>query len=206
MVSYPLAHLTQDERQEVSGPIQDDEALVLFALIRCMRMRAVVEIGGLAGYSARNFCAAVGPEGTVITIDLVDVPRVAENHVVLQGDALALDASAYPVDRFDLIFLDCHDYATEWGFVNKLTAAGLIDDDTVIALHDTNVHPYQSVPWAYQVPEGWVHCPVERQLANDLQRAGYDAVCLHSRPDRHGPEMPYRHGLTILKKFHRLGV
>ena len=53
MVSYPLAHLTQDERQEVSGPIQDDEAPVRFALIRCMRMRAVVEIGGLAGYSAR---------------------------------------------------------------------------------------------------------------------------------------------------------
>jgi hypothetical protein len=32
MVSYPLSHLTQDDSQVVYGPIQDDEALVLFAL------------------------------------------------------------------------------------------------------------------------------------------------------------------------------
>jgi predicted O-methyltransferase YrrM len=206
MVAYPLAHLTQDDRQEVSGPIQDDEALALFALIRCMRMRNVVELGGLAGYSARNFCAAVGPQGRVVTLDLVDVPKVADNHVVVVGDATAMDLTKLGEKRFDLVFLDCHDYAAEWTFVTRLTQAGLIDDDSVIAAHDTNVHPYQSVPWAYQIPEGWVHCPVERKLVNDLQKAGYDAICLHSRAETHGPDMPYRHGLTILKKFRRLGT
>jgi predicted O-methyltransferase YrrM len=59
---YDLSHLTQPSHQNVSGPIQDDEALLLFALIRVMCMRRVLEVGGLFGYSATNFIQAVGPE------------------------------------------------------------------------------------------------------------------------------------------------
>ena len=33
MVNYDLAHLTQPENQNVSGPIQDDEALFLYSII-----------------------------------------------------------------------------------------------------------------------------------------------------------------------------
>ena len=43
-----------------AGPLcaQDDEALLLYAITRGMRCRTVVEIGGLSGYSGRNFLAA----------------------------------------------------------------------------------------------------------------------------------------------------
>ena len=33
MVNYDLTHLTQPENQNVSGPIQDDEALFLYSII-----------------------------------------------------------------------------------------------------------------------------------------------------------------------------
>src|SRR5271166_5493689 len=194
MVKYSLSHLTQEPSQMVSGPIQDDEALVLFSIIRCMRMRTVIEIGGLSGYSATNFCEAVGPSGKVITVDINKVPQVAANHAVIQGDATKLTKHELLVDRFDLVFLDCHVYDVQMNFVSNLLHEKLIDDDTVIAIHDTNTHPYQSVPYAYKIPGGWVHQPVERRMVNDLQRAGYDALCLHTSPDRHDDSMPYRHG------------
>jgi hypothetical protein len=39
MVSYDLSHLTQSPDQRVQGPIQDDEALLLYALVKVMRLR-----------------------------------------------------------------------------------------------------------------------------------------------------------------------
>ena len=57
MAVYDLSHLTQ-ETHHPGGAIQDDEALLLFAMIRVMHLRRVLEIGGLDGYSARNFLAA----------------------------------------------------------------------------------------------------------------------------------------------------
>ena len=44
-----------------AGAPQDDEALVLYAVVRGMRMEAVVEIGGLDSYSAANFIQAGAP-------------------------------------------------------------------------------------------------------------------------------------------------
>ena len=86
MVSYDLSHLTQDESQYVFGPIQDDEALLLYALIRVMKLQTVVEIGGMSGYSALNFCKAVGNEGKVVSIDINKTPQMAPNHISIQKD------------------------------------------------------------------------------------------------------------------------
>ena len=91
MVTYNLEHLTQEDRQEVSGPIQDDEALFMYAIIRGMQIETVLEIGGLNGYSARNFLAAVGPEGTVFTCDVNPVAQIANNHVVLIKNGIEFD-------------------------------------------------------------------------------------------------------------------
>jgi hypothetical protein len=223
MVSYPLAHLTQDNSQNVGGPIQDDEALALFGLIRCMRLRTVVEIGGLSGYSARNFCEAVGPQGRVITLDVNPVPKVAPNHVVIVGDAMQVRRHELQVEHVDLVFCDCHDYAVQMTFLDNLIADHLIDDDSVIALHDTNTIPRSWWGWKeyckyhlktmvrgpqgrYLTSGGWVHQEVERRMVNELKKAGYDAICLHSKSDRHDKSMPYRFGLTIMKKFRPLEI
>jgi predicted O-methyltransferase YrrM len=63
MVSYDLSHLVQPNDEAVLGPVQDTEALFLYAVVRGMRMRRVLEIGGLSGYSARNFLAALPADG-----------------------------------------------------------------------------------------------------------------------------------------------
>lgn len=72
MVKYDLSHLVQNDDQFVHGPIQDDEALFLFAMIRTMRISRILEIGGLGGYSAKNFLRATESlkDSCVYTVDI----------------------------------------------------------------------------------------------------------------------------------------
>lgn len=201
---YDLSHLTQPSNQDVSGPIQDDEALFLFALIRVMRIRRVLEIGGLSGYSATNFIQAVGSAGIVYTIDINPVPTVAPNHVTIAMDAKLVTPEVFGHQPLDLIFFDCHEFEAQMEMLSRLSGSGMIVDRTVLAFHDTNLHPTKKVSWAYQVEGGWVHQVVERRMVNELRALGYDAISLDTSPESHGPDLPVRHGLAIMKRFRTL--
>ncbi len=51
--------------------MQDDEALLLYSVVRGMRLSRVLEIGGLSGYSAKNFLQAMEPmQGVVYTVGM----------------------------------------------------------------------------------------------------------------------------------------
>ncbi|HZZ77585.1 MAG TPA: hypothetical protein VFE62_03645 [Gemmataceae bacterium] len=204
MAHYDLSHLNQPDSQATIGPIQDDEALLLFALIRVMRLRTILEIGGLDGYSAANFLKAVGPEGLVFTCDAQPVRTLAANHRVITKDVRLLDAMDLDGVGLDLVFFDCHVYAAQMEMYMTLRRVGVIHEHTTIALHDTNLHPRPFVTWAYPVEAeniGFVHQPVERKMVSDFKRMGYDAVCFHTRMDCHDEKLPFRHGLTIMKRF-----
>jgi hypothetical protein len=202
MVSYDLSHLSQSDRQDVCGPIQDDEALFLYALIRTMRLKNVVEIGGLNGYSAANFSKAVGSNGKVVTVDIKDVPRVAENHNVVVCDCATISTQ---IGSIDLVFFDAHNYDSQMKFFNNMVDLGFITDKTILALHDTGTHPKQYFG-GYETDQGFVHQTDERRMVNVFVDLGYHALCLHTDLTSHTEEFPFRHGLTILSKFQRLSV
>ncbi len=87
---------------------------------------------------------------------------------------------------------------------SELRRSGIVTDDTVLALHDTNLHPHKFVGWAYLIePRGFVHQAVERRMVNDFKGMGYDAFSLHTKLSYHGPHLPYRHGVTILSKHRK---
>ncbi len=201
MSRYDLSHLVQPDTQEVSGPIQDDEALFLYSIITGMRLKRILEIGGMSGYSALNFTKAVGEDGVVYTIDVNEVPCVATNHRILTKDAKDITASDIEGSELDLIFFDCHDADAEMTVYYKLRRAAVITDKTILALHDTNLHPAKTVPWAYEIAGGFVHQAAERMMANQFKMLGYDAFSLHTIASRHNPRFPYRHGVTIMQRF-----
>lgn len=204
MVHYSIEHLTQDDSQEVLGPIQDDEALVLFALIKCMRLKHIFEIGGLSGYSAMNFLKAIPSDGKVYTVDLNPVPCQGPNHKCIQKNALEITHDDLDNTPLDLIFFDCHNMVQMNVFEN-LREKGLITDSTVIALHDTNLHYQNFCSWSTQIEGGWAHQLVEREMVNIFkEKFGYDVFCFHTEPHHHDESFPYRHGLTICKKFSKL--
>lgn len=202
---FNLSHLTQKEDEAVGGPIQDSEALLLYALIKVTLARRVVEVGGLNGYSAKNFLQAVGQEGAVFTIDIKPVAKIAPNHFIIKGAAGLVGPQEFGKEPVDLVFFDCHNFLQQLKLLEKMEGAGLVDENTILALHDTNPHPRKTCKHAYENTKGeWIHQTAEREMVNALQRKGWQALCLHTLPRRHSKEMPFRHGLTLMKRFSAL--
>jgi predicted O-methyltransferase YrrM len=204
MVNYDLTHLTQPENQAVAGPIQDDEALFLYSIIRGCRLSRILEIGGLNGYSAKNFLQALSfnKDGIVYTCDINDVPKITENHKTIIKNALDLTAEDLDNKPIDLVFFDCHDMV-QMDIYHKLVENKIITDDTILALHDTNLHyPPYIVGGTYLKKENAnAHQPVERKMVNIFKCLGYDIFGISTDMTKHGVDFPYRHGVTVCKKF-----
>lgn len=207
-MKYNLDHLTQALDQDVLGPVQDDEALLLFALVRCVRMRNILELGGLEGYSAKNFLEALAFKscGRVFTVDKDKTPIRGDGHVSIVKDIKDLTGKDIENVKLGLVFFDCHDESAEIQAFNRLVADGCIDDDTFLVLHDTNLHPKRTCVAKYQIADGWVHQDSERKLVNTFKKLGYDCLSIHTKMLDHDAGLPVRHGLTICKKFKFLEV
>ncbi len=210
---YDLKHLTQSDDQCLPGPIQDDEALLFYAMIRVTRIKRIVEFGSVPGYSATNFIAAVGDAGAVYSVDWGEdgpTPKVAPNHTVITKNVADVEPEDLGNQPIDLLFFDCHAYEASLCAFQKLRRAGIITDKTIFAFHDTNLWPTKDSPnqsgteWpeiSYEVEGGYVFCPPERQLVNDFKEMGYDVINFGTDRSVHGPEFPYRCGLSIARKF-----
>jgi hypothetical protein len=209
MVNYNLSHLSQPDHQKVFGPIQDDEALFLYSIIRGNRLSRILEIGGLSGYSANNFIEALkynnSPENVVYTVDFNQVPVLASNHKVLIKNALHLTLEDVDNKPLDLIFFDCHDMVQMKIYKNFIDN-GIINDTTMLVLHDTNLHyaPYQMFGPFVAEGGGYAHQPVERLMVNLFKDLGYDIFSISTDASKHNDEFPVRHGLTVCQKFKKL--
>jgi len=202
-VNYDLSHLTQSPDQAVMGPVQDDEALLLHAVCRVCQFTRVVEFGGLHGYSARNFLQAMGPEGAVWSVDCDPIQTVGDRHFHVHREAGSVTAGDFteggaPI-RADLVFLDVHDFHQQLRALRVLQEAGIAHDGTLLALHDTGVHPSKETSWSVPAPSGgWVHQQVERDLVDHLRDEGWEAVEFSCPAPR--PPLRYRHGLTLMRR------
>lgn len=198
-MDYDFTHLTQPPSQEVAGPLQDDEALPLFAVCRVTCARRVAEFGGLTGYSARNFLAALRgvPGGIVFTVDPAPVPALSPVHRVVRKEAKDVLPEDFGREPLDLVFFDCHDYHQQMAAFHTLSRHGLVTRSTIIALHDTGTHPAPFARWTYLGEEGYIHQAAERAMANRLQDLGYECVSFDAPAPI--PPVRYRHGLTLCR-------
>jgi hypothetical protein len=187
----------------VCGPVQDDEALLLFAVCRVACLRRIAEFGGQSDYSARNFLAAVRgmPDAIVHTVDPEPVPYLAPNHRLIRKWARDVRPEDFDHRPLDLVFFDCHDFPQQLAAFHTLADGGIITRATTLALHDTGTHPAQFAPWSYPGIGGFIHQPAERALVNALQDLGWESVSFHA-PDP-VPPLRYRHGLTFCRMKHR---
>ena len=189
-MQYNLSHLTQKHGEVPMGPIQDDEALLLYALCRVIGIRNVLEFGVGKGDSARNFIAA---GCTVWSVDVNPIAPLGEYHRMIHKSAEDVTPEDIQFQHIDLLFFDCH----VMGQLDCLaTLKEQISDRTIIALHDTGTHATQLCSWATESRDGWIHQPVEREMVPILQDMGYVPFHAHGWLDR----VPYRHGLTIVQK------
>ena len=222
-MKYDLSHLTQNTTK-VRGPIQDDEALFLYALIRVIGIKYIVEIGSLEGYSTQNFLKAINGEGKVISIDpafnnLYNIQDKNFCHINNYCEKVSIKNLAIP--RIDLLFFDCHQLIPQIDFLQRCIQNELVNDNTIIVLHDTDIKPVRNIKKIDRSMVRYVNnnrktrgntgvYPIkdaltERIMVNELMDMGY--VPLHAHANYH--DCPkyienYRHGITILSKPYRL--
>jgi hypothetical protein len=229
-LSTDLAHLqtpaSDYPRQRVSGPMQADEMLTIFSLVRTSSIKRVLEVGGLRGDSAYNFLQALRCKNydndnnnnsvAVYTVDVNPV-KTWEQHLVphktMVKDATTLTLQDLDGKPVDAVLLDCHAFYATQNIIRNLMKNNFLSPQGFFILHDTGLHPpmpVELVPehkrniWLQQSdPLGIVHQPVERLIAQWLQTedCAFQRVSLHddSRPDK-------RHGITIMQRRVNLDV
>ena len=203
----------QGREQAVLGPIQDDEALLLYAIIRTTQVRRIAEIGGYQGFSAQNFMAALrgkGPNATLYTFDINAVPQQhsvssGPRHISVVKDARDVNASDLHNNPLDLLFLDCHDVSASTVLLSRLLGDSMLARDAYVALHDTGLYPLPVFEGSRPIVGNerlWVHQAAERRIAdwlihNDV-RARWQRISFHD--DWPAAPLRYRHGLTLMQR------
>jgi len=188
--------------QDVSGPIQADEAIFLHSLIRTTGARRVLELGGLAGYSASVFLHAVSCHASrrVYTVDLHPVRSQGPHHTTLQKNAITLTMADVDHEKIDVVFLDCHAFYATKHTVENMIQNQMLSENALLVLHDTGQHKRKARQHSWS--RDYVHQPVERVFAQYMGQRGWQRVSFHDdfRP-RGG-----RHGITVLQRPANLTV
>ena len=202
---YALRHIgLQGRGQHVTGPMQDDEALLLFALTRTAGVNRALELGGLGGFSARTLLEAVQctRAPAVYTIDISEVVSLGRFHRTIQKSAADVTMDDLGGAPFDLMILDCHHYPATKRFLMNVLKWDLLSPDGMLFLHDTGRHSTNNRT------HPWIHQPVERLLVMWLER--YDCASKWQRLVVHDDfgrgATVLRHGVTVLQRKVSLAV
>jgi len=197
------------EHENVIGPIQRSEAIMMFGLVRVLRPKTVVELGFFRGDSAAVLAAATEDiEGSrVVSHDIHVDLAIAETlmrrypHLeVRQADQRAVGDDLG--NAIDFLFVDAsHDFET-----NKQTWAALkgrLAQNAVVMVHDTGlwVDPYrppehtQGCPGTANGVPGRYHQPHEVHFVQWVAATEPDWVKMDFWSAN-----TFRHGFTLLQR------
>ena len=206
--SYPV--------QNVGGPIQDDEAVMLFGMVRTMGITRILELGGKHGYSAQNFLQAMNcvngnvSEHAMYTVDYQgELKAFDDRHHLLIKDAIRLTAEDVDNTPLGMVFLDCHSFYASLHVLKVLTSQNLLTKNALVAFHDTGLHQHKAVWFQPAAPDaiGFITQPTERILAQWLvwydESSNWQRISFHDdvRQLRLGAgQQWFRHGITILQR------
>lgn len=189
--------LDRYKEEDALGPIQRDEALLLYAITRVTRPKRILEFGTMHGHSALAWLK--GGVGELWTVDIrnrID-PRITDEF----GGRIkifTMDMTEFrqPADvAFDLVFFDAaHNLEKNQATFNNLPPPPMI------IVHDTGTWATEHMRDAHRkfpgvmTDGGKIHQPAEVAFCDWLESThGYRRVDFHSMNT-------VRHGMTILQK------
>lgn len=204
---YSLSHLRYFG-EYVAGPIQRDEALLLYALVKAVDPKTIVEFGFLLGHSALNFLKAMSSDARLYSYDILEGSRQLAMKIrderfrfVFKSQA---DFECSDVDNrlVDLVFFDAsHDFDVNVVTFEKVRMC--LSERALIVVHDTgawygDLKGFQTAEGYFVdhlIGGGYVHRPYERKFVNYIREnmEDFDQIHLHSTSK-------FRHGLTILQR------
>ena len=205
--SYSLRHLRRFSNY-VIGPIQRDEALFLYALVKMVDPKTIVEFGFYEGDSSTNFLKAMSSDGRLYSYDISNASMTFARKIrdprfrfILKSltEFAPSDIDNRPID---LVFFDAsHEFDLNVTTFEKVK--GSLNERGLVVVHDTGAHYVDSnrcqTPMGYflrgRLDAGYIHQPNERKFVNYIRESdqNYEQVHLHCTTK-------FRHGLTILQK------
>jgi predicted O-methyltransferase YrrM len=207
--SPDLSHLPAYD-EIVLGPVQRDEALLLYGLVRAIRPATVVEIGLAHGHNAYNLLRALDEDARLYSFDVdpiceqvaqrrfADDPRFAFR-LRSQDEVASADLDGRPAD---FVFLDgAHDLDMNRATFERLLP--LLSSHAIVAVHDTGTVSRRFMEdWREEIQrtERWIGDdyepqPAERAFVNWVREAHPDFAQIHLHTDR----VP-RFGVTLLQR------
>eukprot|EP00741_Cyanophora_paradoxa_P024483 tig00022075_g23640.t1 len=208
-LKYDLSHLQQDT-EFVVGPLQDDEALLLFGLVKTVRPKVVVEFGFFKGDSAVNWLRALDEDARLYSFDITPIPFQRPEYSdprfkFKQKDQTKFDPADVDHRAVDLAFLDAgHTFNIQYMLWPRLLQ--VLAPDALVIVHDTGLHKHE------RLKEGACSCDLPNKCGFHHQ------ACLHAYPRPRSPLSSiqkaypewqtvtlqsyntYRHGATILQR------
>jgi predicted O-methyltransferase YrrM len=202
-----ISHLTIFS-EVADGPVQREEALLLYGLLRVVRPRTVIEIGFYKGDSALNFLCALDADARLYSFDIHGAERARDSfghdprftfRTRSQDELTREDID----DReADFVFLDAsHELGLNQRTFSRLLP--LMAPDAILAVHDTGTVPRQFLPpdhYFFASTVGWIGderevMPDERAFCNWLldEHPEFSQVHFHSR-------QTLRCGITVLQR------
>lgn len=213
-----LSHLSIFPEGEAMGPLQREEALLLFAMCRVLRPAVVVEFGFLRGFSALNFLQALPSESLLASYDISDNSRdIAKTlfdvwpnfrfHHKSQTDFHPGDIDNRPID---LCLIDAsHDFDLNVKtFENIYPSLG---PSALVFVHDTGLWHKKYLQSDHQghithVNSGvWLTEDLYLPRPEEVKFVHYVAACFPDLQILHlHSESTLRHGLTVFQRTKQL--
>ena len=229
-LKYDLSHLNQSTLMQ-KGPIQDDEALMLFGiyggyfyfnsisyncfilgLVKLIRPKTVVEFGFYKGDSSINFLKALDPDAKMYSYDVKLHNPSARSLEDLRFKFIQKSQADFdPIDVdnriIDIAYIDAsHRFSLEISLFPKLIKQ--VSKNGIIVIHDTGLHVHMS---SKQIENqcvcdfenlcGYPHCNEDRQFVNWILENYPEWEIIHF----HSYEV-IRHGLTFLQRKYKFGI
>lgn len=212
-----IDHLLSYRGENAIGPLQVDEALALFGIVRSLCPKTVVEFGFFHGHSAFNFLQALGPDARLVSFDIDEESaqraftefKFDGRFTFLHKSQTEFSPADLDGDQADLVFFDAaHELELNQITFGKIKAC--LAPSALIIVHDTGLwhknhfqpihHEFvQTMSGRWLDESRYAHQPGERRFIDWIQEnhPGFQAIHFHSL-------RTLRHGFTILQCHPRL--
>lgn len=163
--------------ENVIGPLQRSEAIMLYALVAVLRPQKILEYGFNRGHSARAMLSACAPECLLTSVDIAPWPGYESRAEFLTSMFPAnliyhggrSQETFVPEETFDLIFIDAaHDLNLNKATWKQIVDAKAMASNCVIVVHDTGLW---EVDYMYQIVGREIEFG-RRAISNKFPRGG----------------------------------
>jgi predicted O-methyltransferase YrrM len=208
-----MSHLLSYRENDAIGPLQRDEALALFGIVKTLRPKIIVEFGFFHGHSAFNFLSALSQDARLFSYDIDnDSCRRArlefafdKRFTFLAKSQTDFEAADIGDQKIDFLFFDAaHELILNQETFRRI--APHLGAEGMIAIHDTGlwnrIH-FQKIHHEFvdKMPGEWVsdqlyaHQPGERAFIDWIESIypEFGAIHFHST-------QTLRHGFSLLQR------